>query len=304
MLQLRGLMYMYVMYCIHSLLHPSATARVPAFPLDCHLPRAGELGTLTVRMGCCGRYLAISRAVRPVPVNATMSAACSLVAARTAAVARASVCTAHVAQSGGKRTHRRVWVGVGGLGGGGGEGGGLEGWVGRQADECGREAEGCRGPSPALWPPAYLYPSPAACLANVGVDAVIACIVHDGLVVCMAVKRLLSLKRQAEHTCGGVVEGRGIKKRDSNACGREGSGSTSVSTSVSTSTSIRCCSLHALWLQLGHENVCSHLAADCQHGFNTGNRKLATEGLATQHNAISTIQHQVGNVCVRTQQWV
>jgi hypothetical protein len=47
---------------------------------------------LTVRMGCCGLYLAMSRAVLPVTVNTTISAACSLVAARTAAVASASVC--------------------------------------------------------------------------------------------------------------------------------------------------------------------------------------------------------------------
>lgn len=47
---------------------------------------------LTVRMGCAGRYLAMSRAVRPVTVNTMIRAARSLVAARTAAVARASVC--------------------------------------------------------------------------------------------------------------------------------------------------------------------------------------------------------------------
>lgn len=46
---------------------------------------------LTVRMGWRGRYLAMSRAVRPVTVITTISAAFSLVAARTAAVASASV---------------------------------------------------------------------------------------------------------------------------------------------------------------------------------------------------------------------
>lgn len=57
-------------------------------------------------MGCCGLYLAMRFAVRPVTVNTTIRAARSLVAARTAAVASASVCTHS------KSTHEHMSTGT------------------------------------------------------------------------------------------------------------------------------------------------------------------------------------------------